>query len=278
LSQEPEQRDETLIALERQIRAGIRDAVNRKSRKPFDWGGLKGYEQLQAIAQVLNEVPDDGPETAYLRRLAMQVNRVVDKNRTQVQDLREAHCWLRRIAQCLRYPADPEKPLPTSHQVKRDMKALLNNFQPDYKRQPAQARLHRAWHNAWERYGEDLLPCYDIPGLPQDNLALEALFGHLRNHQRRISGRASTRPLRDFGQHQVLFLAESEEQLRSQIQEVPYALYLQQRRLLDEAEEPRRFLHRLHRNPHTTIRSLIDQHTHRHRDLTSGTHTLPCDD
>ena len=128
MSQEPEQRDETLIALERQVRASIRDAVNRRSRKPFYWGGLKGYEQLQAIAQVLNEVPDDGPETDYLRRLAMQVNRVVDKNRTQAQDLREAHCWLRRIAHCLRYPADPEKPLPTSHQVKRDMEALLEDF------------------------------------------------------------------------------------------------------------------------------------------------------
>ena len=90
MSQEQEQRDETLIALERQVRASIRDAVNRRSRKPFYWGGLKGYEQLQAIAQVLNEVPDDEPETGYLRRLAMQVNRVVDKNRTQVQDLREA--------------------------------------------------------------------------------------------------------------------------------------------------------------------------------------------
>ena len=76
------------------------------------------------------------------------------------------------------------------------MEALLEDFQPDYKRQPAQARLHRAWHHAWETYGEDILACYDIPGLPQDNLALEALFGHLRNHQRRISGRASTRPYR----------------------------------------------------------------------------------
>ena len=278
MSQEPEQRDETLIALERQVRASIRDAVNRRSRKPFYWGGLKGYEQLQAIAQVLNEVPDDELETDYLRRLAMQVNRVVDKNRTQVQDLRETHCWLRRIAHCLRYPADPEKPLPTSHQVKRDMEALLEDFQPDYKRQPAQARLHRAWHHAWETYGEDLLACYDIPGLPQDNLALEALFGRLRNHQRRISGRASTRPLRDFGQHQVLFLAESEAQLRSQIQEVPYALYLQQRRLLDEAEEPRRFLNRLHRNPLATINSLIDQHTLRRQELLNLTQTPPSDD
>ncbi len=273
MSQEPEQRDETLIALERQIRAGIRDAVNRKSRKPFDWGGLKGHEQLQAIAQVLNEVSDE-PETAYLRRLAVQVNRAVDKNRTQAQDLQEAHVWLRRIARCLRYPAESGECLPTSHQVKLEMEALMADFQPDYKRQPAQARLHHAWRCAWESYGDDLLPCYDIPGLPQDNLALEALFGRLRNHQRRISGQASTRPLRDFGQHQVLFLAESEEQLLNQIQEVPYAVYQQHRRLLEEAEEPRRFLHRLHRNPCATIRSLINQHTTRRNNMVTS-HKIP---
>jgi len=260
--------------VERQIRASIRDAVNRKSRKPFYWGGLKGYQQLQAIAQVLNEVPCDEPETAYLQRLTMQVNRVIDKNRTLAQDLQEAHTWLRRIAQCLRYPAGPgERPL-TSQQVRQEMEELLAAFQPDYKRQPAQAKLHHAWHNAWERYGKDLLPCYDIPGLPQDNLALEALFGRLRNHQRRISGRASTRELRGFGQHQVLFLADSEEQLLQQIQQVPYHLYRQHRRLLDEAEEPRRFLHRLHRNPHLTMRSLIDQHTARRHDL-AASHTGP---
>ena len=277
MSEEPGQRDETLITLERQIRAGIRDAVNRRSRKPFDWGGLKGYEQLQAIAQVLNEVPDE-VETTYIRRLAVQVNRAVDKNRTQAQDLQEAHIWLRRIARCLRYPVESGECLPTSHQVKLEIKALMAEFQPDYKRQPAQARLHHAWHHAWETYGQDLLPCYDIPGLPQDNLALEALFGRLRNHQRRISGQASTRPLRDFGQHQVLFLAESEGQLLNQIQEVPYAVYQQHRRLLDEAEEPRRFLHRLHRNPYATIRSLINQHAARRNDLATSHKKPKCDD
>ena len=42
---------------------------------------------------------------------------------------------------------------------------------------------------------------------------LESLFGRLRRHQRRVSGRKSTRELRDFGQYQVLLLAESEEEL-----------------------------------------------------------------
>ncbi len=59
----------------------------------------------------------------------------------------------------------------------------------------------------------------DIPGLPPDNLAMESLFEQLRRHQRRVSGRKSTRKLRDFGQYQVLFLADSEDELLEQIRQ-----------------------------------------------------------
>ena len=47
------------MEIEAQVRVAIRDAVNRPSRKPFYWGGLKGYEQLEAIAQALGAVSSD---------------------------------------------------------------------------------------------------------------------------------------------------------------------------------------------------------------------------
>ena len=243
----------------------IRDAVNRKSRKPFHWGGLKGYEQLKAIVQALGEVPSDEPETGYLWRLKMRVERVVEVYRVNVEDLRAAHTWLRRIAECLRYPPSDATPQPslTSEQVKRDMEALLQSFQPDLKQKPAQAALHGAWQRTWEEYGPDLLHCYDIPGLPADNLILESLFGRLRRHQRRVSGRKSTRELRDFGQYRVLFLAESEEELLEQIRQVSPEEYRENRRRLEEAEAPRRLLHRLHRDPLGTMRGLVNQHATR---------------
>jgi hypothetical protein len=50
---EGQPRDSQLIALEKELRRGIRDAVTRSSRKPFRWGGLTGYEQLEALAQEL---------------------------------------------------------------------------------------------------------------------------------------------------------------------------------------------------------------------------------
>jgi hypothetical protein len=266
-----------LQGIEAQVRVAIRDAVNRKSRKPFYWGGLKGYEQLEAIAQALGEVPSDEPETDYLRRLKMRVDRLVEAYRVNVEDLREAHTWLRRIADCLRYPPSDSTPEPsvTSEQVKQEMEALLQSFQPDLKRRPAQAALLGAWHRTWEQYGPDLLPCYDIPGLPPDNLMLESLFGRLRRHQRRVSGRKSTRELRDFGQYQVLFLAESEDELLEQIRQVSLEEYRENRRRLEEAEAPRRLLHRLHRDPLSTMRGLVNQHAARRAVLASAADQLP---
>ena len=260
------------MEIEAQVRVAIRDAVNRRSRKPFYWGGLKGYEQLEAITKALEEMPCDEPETGYLRRLKMRVAQVVEAYRVNVEDLREAHTELRRIADCLRYPPSDSilEPSLTSAQVKREMEALLQSFQPDLKRRPAQAALYGAWHRTWEDYGPDLLHCYDIPGLPPDNLALESLFGRLRRHQRRVSGRKSTRELRDFGQYQVLLLAESEEELLEQIRQVPLEEYRENRRRLEEAEAPRRLLHRLHRDPLGTMRNLVKQHAVRRAALASA--------
>ncbi|NIN69162.1 MAG: hypothetical protein GTO63_31635, partial [Anaerolineae bacterium] len=147
------------------------------------------------IAKALAEVPCDEPETGYLRRLKMQVDRVVEAYRVNVEDLREAHTWLRKIADCLRYPPCPVTPEPSvsSEQVKEEMETLQQSFQPDLKRRPAQVALHGVWHRTWKECGPDLLHCFDIPGLPPDNLMLESVFGRLRRHQRRISGRKSTR-------------------------------------------------------------------------------------
>jgi len=262
-----------LRKIEAQVRAAIRDAMNRKSRKPFYWGGLKGYEQLEAIAKALAEVPRDEPETDYLRRLKMQVDRVVEAYRVNVEDLREAHTWLRRIADCLHYPPSHATPEPSvgSEQVKEEMETLQQSFQPDLKRRPAQAALHGVWHRTWKAYGPDLLHCFDIPGLPPDNLMLESVFGRLRRRQRRISGRKSTRALRDFGQYQVLFLAESEEELLEQIRQVSLEAYRENRRRLKQAEAPRRLLHRLHRNPLRTMCDLINRHAVRRSAIESAT-------
>jgi len=116
-----------------------------------------------------------------------------------------------------------------------------------------------------------LLPCYDLPGLPPDNLQLESLFNRLRGHQRRISGRKSTQELRDFGQYQVLFSADSQDALLEQLRRVPITEYRKHRQRLAQAEAPRQFFHRLHRDPGATIQKLLDRYTQHHNELANLT-------
>ena len=141
------------------------------------------------------------------------------------------------------------------------METLIAQFQPSGKLHQAQLSLLSALKKRWKLYAQELLYCYDIPGLPQDNLQLESFFGRLRRHQRRISGRKSTQELHDFGQAQVLFQAESEAELLHQIQNVSMDQYFSHRNRLAKAEFPRQFFRRLHRDPLKTLSSLISLHT-----------------
>ncbi|MBG1262670.1 hypothetical protein [Nostoc commune] len=262
------------MAVEAQIRAAIRDCVNRTSRKPFQWGGLSGYQQLEAIGQILRSLPCRELDTDYLSLLSVWIDQALSNNLSVAFDLAEAHKWLRRIAECLCYPNNSNstsdnvtditqtaKIPKTRFQVRRDMEELLQQFVPDQGQNPAQFALKKKLQRLWDKYGANLLHCYDIPGLPPDNLKMEAMFSHLRRHQRRISGRKSTTTLRYFGQYQVLFVAESEKHLLEQIQEVPIAEYKTQRLRLAMAEAPRQRKHRLHHDPISAIQVLVNQHT-----------------
>jgi hypothetical protein len=277
-------RDPELIGLEAQIRACIRDAVNRPSRKPFSWGGLAGYLQLEAISQALQALPLSETGLEYLQRLSIQVERTLEHNRWLAQDLADAQDWLKRIARVLRYPfpdnshSDLQTAIGrsdllglTSAQVHREMTELLQKFQPNLRRQPAQAALYRQWHRLWKTDAASWLHCYDIPGLPPDNLQLEAVFGNLRRRTRRISGRKSSLELRDFGQYQVLFAAESQQELLEQMQQVSITDYQTHRHRLAAAEAPHRLLRQLHRDPLKTMNHLVRQHAQRRATLAVNT-------
>src|SRR5215211_1903173 len=265
-------RDADLIAIEQQIRHAIRDAVRGTSRKPFTWGGLAGYGQLEAIAQALHGIPNDS-ETAYLRGLLAQLDRALDVNQSLADDVRAAHTMLRRIADCLHYPAQEGAKTTgpgTRQAVRQAMDSLLAEFRPDPTRQPAQAALQCAWHRVWKAWANDLLTCYEIRGLPADNLQLETFFNRIRQHERRISGRASTRPLGALGAYQVLFSAESEQDLLEHLRDVPLADYQAHRQRVGQCEASRQQRYRFHHDPAKAIEALLDQHATRRAVLTAA--------
>lgn len=269
-------RNEALREIEGFIRQFIKRVIYQPNRKPFYWGGLEGYEQLEAIAKALSKIPNrgvdpriGGQDKDYLERLSETVNRVLKHNRLLYKDLKAAHTLLCKVAECLRYPirtptagentAVDVRAL-SSQQIRREMEALIKRSQYEREQFPAHTVLAQKLQRAWKAYGMDLLPCYDIAGLPPDNLKLEALFGRVRRHQRRISGRKTTKALQEFGQYQVLFLATSEVELLEQLQQVPISEYRKHRQRLAKAEEPRQRQYRFHRNPLKAIWQLVKEH------------------
>jgi hypothetical protein len=264
-------RDAEIVKLETQLRAAIRDSVNLESRKPFFWGGLKGYQQLEDIAKGLHPVQGTTKENAFLQRLILQVDRTLTQNQALAAELAETHGWLRKVASCLHYPpasySEAEWQKLTRQQVTGEMEQLLKQLRQESEDKSLLAKFYHALSKRWKDYGPELLHCYDIPGLPPDNLRLEGFFNRLRSHQRRISGRKSTKELRDFGQFQALFLADSQEDLLDQIRRVPMEKYQECRQRLIDSEAPRRFIHQLHRNPKKTIQSLLDRYVERQNEL-----------
>jgi hypothetical protein len=201
------------------------------------------------------------PDSAYQQQLSQQVKHTLEKNRTLAQNVKAAHQWLRQIAACLRYPpkAYSDEPL-SSQQVAQEMQDLLERFAPNPKYQRPQSAIKNQLERTWNLYGPDLLHTYSIPGLPPDNLQIESLFGRLRQHQRRVSGRKSTRPLRVFGHYQVLFSADSQADLLHHLRTVPLDEYRRHRQQLESAETNRRFMRCLHRDAAATLQRLVNSY------------------
>ena len=249
--------------------------MNRTSRKPFSWGGLAGYRQLEAISLALHELPLMQEGMKYFQQLVTQVDEALRRNRALADDLSSAQAQLIEVAQCLGYPTPHSSPTETlfpeerrrysdanltSTTIRHEIEVLLEKHQSISCQYPAQTALSIGFGRRWKSYGSDLLHCYDIPGLPPDNLRLESVFGKLRNHSRRITGRKSTRELRDFGQCQILFFAESAEDLLEQMLQVPLSTYQAQRESLKKADAPQQFLRQLHRSTLKATRNLLSKY------------------
>ena len=259
------------MKIETQVRAAIRDTVNRASRKPFYWGGLKGYQQLEDIADVLHRMEGIPVENEFFQRLTQQVDRTLTQNQALATELEQAHAWLRKVATCLRYPptshSEAEWQMINSRQVAYDMENLLEQLRQESENKSILSRFHHALSKRWKAYGSELLHCYDLSGLPPHNLQLEGFFNRLRCHQRRVSGRRSTKELRDFGQFQALFMADSQTDLLEQIRCVPMEEYKKCRQRLIDSESPRRFINQFHRDPKKTINRLLDRYVEHQREL-----------
>jgi hypothetical protein len=251
----------------RYYRRAIRDALNRSSRKPFQCGGLRGYDQLVGIERHLQEHRTQRGPDAYLDQLHQRVQSALRSAASQADQVRQTHAFLVRVERYLARAhcsgpkpdiAETDVSTPASETVRQELEKMFSDLVHPSKTCPLSRRLARRWRAMRKSWLPHILYCYDIPGLPRSNLDLESTFGTLRRSQRRISGRKETSPIRIFGPGAIAFLALDDEQVLPLLQSVSPDTYWSERRQQEECEEPHRWLTRLHRDP-TRALSQVDE-------------------
>jgi hypothetical protein len=249
-------------------RRAIRDAINRSSRKPFQCGGLRGYDQLVRIDLHLQERHVQRGVDAYLDQLHQQVQSALRSAASQADQVRQAHAFLTEVEHYLaRAHGSGPKPdtsetnvfTPDSETVRQELEKMFSDLVQRSQACPLVRRLARRWRSMRKSWLPGILHCYDIPGLPRSNLDLESTFGTLRRSQRRISGRKETSPIRIFGPGAITLLALDDEQVLPLLQSVSCDTYWSQRRRQEECEEPHRWLTRLHREPTRALCQVDEQ-------------------
>jgi len=227
----------------RYYRQAIQDALARPRRKPFQLGGLAGYDQLVGLLSHLEKRQQQYGPDPYLRSLETRLRSAVAGAQAQAEPVRQAQRFLQQVAHYLAYtprptltapekearPLGPERrpvrtgppqPVPP-HQVHQQLTRMFDQFvhQPEVGR--LGQRLYRKWQQMSQTWLPGILHCYQIAGLPRSNLELEAIYGQLRQTQRRVSGRKETSALRLFGAGEALALIiETEPELLAWCQTV----------------------------------------------------------
>ncbi len=239
-------------------RRAVRDALTRSSRKPLQYGGLQGYDQLVGINQALLQRREKWGADPYLEALQHRVQTAVTAAQTQAVSIRQAKDCLVAVERCLAQSPlpsldTPPEPTPGSPPRSQIVAEKLSQIFDDLAQQPELSATSRHLLEKGKRMKKKWLPgilhCYDTPGLPRHNLKLEALFGTLRRNERRVSGRKETSPLRIFGPGELMLTALKEHEVLPLLQGVSTQTYWTERRQQEEREEPRRWLRRLRQNP-----------------------------
>jgi len=198
-----------------------------KGRPPFRLAGLETYERLHNVTQVSLDLL----ATRYDPRLA-QLYQGLQAALTPLAEtyhaLHQGAAWLRDIAYILE-PC-PTQPM-SAAQVAGQLRSYLDTVRqwPDVT--PTVSEFGRHLDKVSQSYWPGLFHCYDVPGLPRTNNALESHFRDTRRRLLRTTGQKglTQRTLQRQGSWELLPRPPTEAQLLDAVCQTPPAELAQER-------------------------------------------------
>jgi hypothetical protein len=198
-----------------------------KGRPPFWLAGLETYERLHNVAQLSLDLLAERYDPR-LAQLYQGLQAALTPMAEPYHALHQGAAWLRDIAYILE-PC-PTQPL-SAAQVAGQLRGYLDTVVrwPDVT--PTLSEFGRHLDTVSRSYWPGLFHCYDMPGLPRTNNALESHFRETRRRLLRITGQKglTQRTLQRQGAWELLPRPSTEAQLLETVGQTPPADLAQER-------------------------------------------------
>lgn len=224
----------------------LKQALSRKGRAPFNLSGVPMFADLLAIQNTLGECLQLAEES-HLRSLYNTLNRTLPNYAASFKEVEQAQTWVKDIAAILDAPLPTEKdPGPGADAVALQVAHCLGALADQPNLGPWLTQTRRSLFALTDRYWTGLFPCYDIPGLPRTNNALESLFGQTKRQFRRRLGTSQLRePILRHAAWTILQIeASSPVELQRELMRVDVQHYQRERSRYELRQE--QFRHRHH--------------------------------
>jgi len=198
-----------------------------KGRPPVRLAGIETYERLQGVARFSLELLAQRYEPR-LAHLYQGLQAALAPFAASYHELHQGAVWLRDMA----YILEPVATLPLpGAQVAGQLRTYLDTVlrRPDVTPTLQSFRLHL--DQVSRSYWSGLFHCYDVPGLPRTNNALESHFRETRRRRLRITGQKgqTQRTLQRQGAWELLPRPLTEAQLLGALCQTPSADLAQER-------------------------------------------------
>ena len=237
-----DQQTKTPQQIIREFALDLKEILSRQGRAPFIFAGLPMLDDLTALRDTLLACLALGEEP-HLRHWATVLTRILSDYTDDFAAVAQAQQWIEEISTVLNGSSLPmlanhSTPRPSiahSQSVKEQLTAFLDRLSLKINLTPWLTSFRTQLLAITKRYWSGLFHCYDIPGLPRSNNALESLFGQTKRQIRRRLGINHLREaLRRHAPWALLETsATSAEALAQLFQQVSLHDYRAQRTLFD---------------------------------------------
>ena len=232
-SQSPSPRD-TLTAPEPKAAEVIthlfrhtRYLLTLKGRPPFRLAGMETYERLQNVAQYSLDLLAKRYDPR-LAQLYQGLQSALAPFAQTYQTFQQGAAWLRDIAYILEPTASPAV---WGEQVAGQLRAYLDTVLRWPQVTPSLEAFGRHLDTVSRSYWPGLFHCYDVPGLPRTNNALESRFRDTRRRLLRTTGQKglTQRTLQRQGAWELLPHPSTEAQVLDAVCQTPLVELVQER-------------------------------------------------